>query len=43
MGTDMPGLFAMGTFYYHGELVFGTCATSPTPSSCPSITSGTES
>ena len=22
MGTDMPGLFAMGTFYYHGELVF---------------------
>ena len=21
-GTDMPGLFAMGTFYYHGELVF---------------------
>jgi hypothetical protein len=22
MGTDLPGLFAMGTFYYHGELVF---------------------
>jgi hypothetical protein len=22
MGTDMPGLFAMGTFYYHRELVF---------------------
>jgi hypothetical protein len=22
IGTDMPGLFAMGTFYYHGELVF---------------------
>ena len=22
LGTDMPGLFAMGTFYYHGELVF---------------------
>jgi hypothetical protein len=22
MGTDMPGLFAAGTFYYHGELVF---------------------
>lgn len=22
MGADMPGLFAMGTFYYHGELVF---------------------
>jgi hypothetical protein len=22
MGTDMPGLFAMGTFYYHHELVF---------------------
>lgn len=21
-GTDMPGLLAMGTFYYHGELVF---------------------
>jgi hypothetical protein len=22
IGTDMPGLFAMGTFYYHGEMVF---------------------
>jgi hypothetical protein len=22
LGTDMPGLFAMGTFYYHGEMVF---------------------
>lgn len=22
MGTDMPGLFAAGTFYYQGELVF---------------------
>ena len=22
IGADMPGLFAMGTFYYHGELVF---------------------
>jgi hypothetical protein len=22
IGTDFPGLFAMGTFYYHGELVF---------------------
>jgi len=22
MGTDIPGLFAAGTFYYHGELVF---------------------
>ena len=22
LGTDVPGLFAMGTFYYHGELVF---------------------
>src|SRR5262249_40947280 len=22
MGTEMPGLFAFGTFYYHGELVF---------------------
>ncbi|MGE5242752.1 MAG: hypothetical protein ACM3SQ_00805 [Betaproteobacteria bacterium] len=22
MGTDVPGLFAAGTFYYHGELVF---------------------
>jgi hypothetical protein len=22
LGTDMPGMFAMGTFYYHGELVF---------------------
>jgi hypothetical protein len=22
IGTDMPGLFAMGTFYYHHELVF---------------------
>ena len=22
MGTDAPGLFAAGTFYYHGELVF---------------------
>ena len=22
LGTDMPGLFAAGTFYYHGELVF---------------------
>jgi len=22
MGTDMPGLFAAGTFYYHGDLVF---------------------
>jgi hypothetical protein len=22
MGTDMPGLFAAGTFYYRGELVF---------------------
>lgn len=21
-GADLPGLFAMGTFYYHGELVF---------------------
>ena len=21
-GTEMPGLFAAGTFYYHGELVF---------------------
>ena len=22
LGTDLPGLFAAGTFYYHGELVF---------------------
>jgi hypothetical protein len=22
LGTEVPGLFAMGTFYYHGELVF---------------------
>jgi hypothetical protein len=22
LGTEIPGLFAMGTFYYHGELVF---------------------
>ena len=22
LGMDMPGLFAAGTFYYHGELVF---------------------
>src|SRR5215471_4899182 len=22
LGADMPGLFAAGTFYYHGELVF---------------------
>jgi hypothetical protein len=22
LGTDFPGLFAMGTFYYHRELVF---------------------
>jgi hypothetical protein len=22
MGADLPGLFAAGTFYYHGELVF---------------------
>ena len=22
IGTDMPGLFGAGTFYYHGELVF---------------------
>jgi hypothetical protein len=22
VGTDMPGLFAAGTFYYHRELVF---------------------
>ena len=22
LGTDMPGMFAAGTFYYHGELVF---------------------
>jgi hypothetical protein len=22
MGTELPGLFAAGTFYYHGELVF---------------------
>ena len=22
LGTDVPGLFAAGTFYYHGELVF---------------------
>ena len=22
IGTDMPGLFAMGSFYYHGEYVF---------------------
>jgi hypothetical protein len=22
MGTDVPGLFAAGTFYYHGDLVF---------------------
>ena len=22
VGTDAPGLFAAGTFYYHGELVF---------------------
>jgi hypothetical protein len=21
-GTDVPGVFAAGTFYYHGELVF---------------------
>ena len=22
VGTDVPGLFAAGTFYYHGEIVF---------------------
>ena len=22
VGAEMPGLFAMGTFHYHGELVF---------------------
>src|SRR5579885_3740222 len=22
IGADMPGLFAMGSFYYHGEYVF---------------------
>lgn len=22
LGTDAPGLFAAGTFYYHGDLVF---------------------
>jgi len=22
VGTDVPGLFAAGTFFYHGELVF---------------------
>ena len=22
IGTDLPGLFAAGTFYYHGEMVF---------------------
>jgi hypothetical protein len=22
LGTDVPGLFTAGTFYYHGELVF---------------------
>ena len=22
IGTEVPGLFAAGTFYYHGELVF---------------------
>jgi hypothetical protein len=22
LGTELPGLFAGGTFYYHGELVF---------------------
>jgi len=22
MGSDVPGLFAAGTFFYHGELVF---------------------
>jgi len=22
LGTEVPGLFAAGTFYYHGELVF---------------------
>jgi len=22
LGTDAPGLFAAGTFYYHGEIVF---------------------
>jgi hypothetical protein len=22
LGTELPGLFAMGTFYYHGETVF---------------------
>ena len=22
VGTDVPGLFAAGTFYYHGEMVF---------------------
>ena len=22
MGTDVPGIFAAGTFYFHGELVF---------------------
>jgi hypothetical protein len=22
MGADLPGVFAAGTFYYHGELVF---------------------
>lgn len=28
LGTDVPGLFAAGTFYYHGELVFWTPRTS---------------
>src|SRR5471030_2188355 len=22
IGADFPGLFALGTFYYHGEIVF---------------------
>jgi hypothetical protein len=22
LGTDVPGMFAAGTFYYHGEMVF---------------------
>src|SRR5262245_28032212 len=43
IGTDVPGLFAAGTFYYHGELVSGTCRIRSEPSLCRFDTSVTKS
>jgi len=43
IGTDVPGLFAAGTFLYHGELVFGMCVIPSGRSSWPWPMSGTRS